>query len=428
MDLKELAAAYQAAEAAGDLDGCAACLIEAIHLAVQHPELEGTQELRYFEDGRLLVLIAAAIFAMERGENQLAAYFFSNVPQDILESSAWFPECWGTLGRLQARLGNAAEGTACFARHFKRYPDDEAAWFQLGNLRYHAGEYLSAIRAYRRALGLRRSFSEAEENCRQAMRMMLEGAGAKRLPIKEEIDGKLPLRSEDWEAVRKIPIFINCRDRVEILSKLVAWLLEAGYRNIILLDNASTYPLLLRYYEGIRSERVRVVRLGENLGYRALWDSGMLELLSIDTPYVYTDPDVLPGDACPPRFLQDFLRVFEVHPLISKVGAALAYKDICCIDSEKKIANEKRFYRVPLGGDAWYGNVDTTFALYRGARFYHRAPAVRMAGKFQWRHLPWYYDEAHLPEDEQYYLAHATTASSLKATLQQKAAEEQQTE
>ena len=135
MDLKELAAAYQAAEAAGDLDGCAACLIEAIHLAVQHPELEGTQELRYFEDGRLLVLIAAAIFEMERGENQLAAYFFSNVPQDILESSAWFPECWGTLGRLQVRLGNAAEGTACFARHFKRYPDDEAAWFQLGNLR-----------------------------------------------------------------------------------------------------------------------------------------------------------------------------------------------------------------------------------------------------------------------------------------------------
>ena len=410
MDLKELAAAYQAAEAAGDLDGCAACLIEAIHLAVQHPELEGTQELRYFEDGRLLVLIAAAIFAMERGENQLAAYFFSNVPQDILESSAWFPECWGTLGRLQVRLGNAAEGTACFARHFKRYPDDEAAWFQLGNLRYHAGQDLSAIRAYRRALGLRRSFSEAEENCRQAMRMMLEGAGAERLPIIEEIDGKLPLRSEDWEAVRKIPIFINCRDRLQCLQRLVRWLLEAGYRNICLLDNASTYPPLLAYYERFADDsRVTVFRFRENLGYQALWISGLLRKLDVRVPYVYTDPDVLPVEECPHGVVARLYQVLRRYPFLHKVGLGIVTKDLPPSDVVKR---QRSYEHVPLEENLYFAPCDTTFALYAPAWHYTLFPSACTHGRMMIRHLPWYLDPSNLPEDERYYIAHADGSST----------------
>ena len=76
-----------------------------------------------------------------------------------------------------------------------------------------------------------------------------------------------------------------------------------------------------------------------------------------------------------------------------------------------------------LGGDAYYANVDTTFALYRDARFYHRGPAIRMAGPYTFRHLPWYYDSDHLPEDESYYLAHANDSSSTKAWMEKKVAE-----
>ena len=45
------------------------------------------------------------------------------------------------------------------------------------------------------------------------------------------------------------PIFINCRDRITCLSVLVDWLEKAGHENIYLLDNDSSYPPLLEYYE-----------------------------------------------------------------------------------------------------------------------------------------------------------------------------------
>lgn len=229
---------------------------------------------------------------------------------------------------------------------------------------------------------------------------------------------ELFVKTDDWESVRQLPIFINCRDRVTCLSKLVEWLLAAGYQNLILLDNASTYQPLLVYYERVRSEQVRVVRLEENLGHTALWASGMLELLDVRTPYVYTDPDVLPTEDCPSHFLQEFVRILGAHPGIRKVGAALRYEDITFPDKKRVQVSEASFYQIPLGDEAYVANVDTTFALYRNVRFYHRGPAIRLAGCYTFRHLPWYYDYDHLPEDEQYYLDHANASSSLKFWMQ----------
>ena len=40
---------------------------------------------------------------------------------------------------------------------------------------------------------------------------------------------------------KNIPIFINSRDRVEVLKKIVSWLLEKKYNNIYILDNDSSY-------------------------------------------------------------------------------------------------------------------------------------------------------------------------------------------
>ena len=37
-----------------------------------------------------------------------------------------------------------------------------------------------------------------------------------------------------------------------------------------------------------------------NLGHLAIWRGGLLERLGIDSEYVYTDPDVVPAESCPP--------------------------------------------------------------------------------------------------------------------------------
>ncbi len=109
---------------------------------------------------------------------------------------------------------------------------------------------------------------------------------------------------------RELPIFINARDLVTPLKRQVTWLLEAGYSRIYILDNDSTYPPLLDFYAAFRAE-VMVLPLGANVGHTALWDLGILESLEISTPFVYTDPDIVPIDECPGQVLEFYLEVLR---------------------------------------------------------------------------------------------------------------------
>ena len=420
MELAQLWAAYEAAADAMDQDGAAACVLEAKRMAIANPALEKEPEMRAFEDGRLIHVFAAAMTALERHEDALAAYYWRELPRDFIVRSAWLPEVDYYWGLIHYRQGEYAQAKQQFVQHIERFPNHAEAWFMAGNAAAHLGERIAAIKAYRQALYLRQDFPEARSNLQKIVQGMQAAAGTPLPALMEEPDARLLFRPDDWEAVRRIPIFINCRDRLGCLEKLVDWLLAAGYTNVILLDNDSTYPPLLDFYERIRSERVRVVFLGSNCGHCALWDTNILELLQVQGPYVYTDPDVVPDAACPPDFLQEDARILAEHPLFEKVGAGLIYSDITYFRRRETMKAESRFYRAAIEPDAYYANVDTTFALYRGARHYHRAPAIRMGGRYAFRHLPWYYAEGEpLPEDEQYYLDHASYASSLKYTMDQ---------
>ena len=210
----------------------------------------------------------------------------------------------------------------------------------------------------------------------------------------------------DWQ---DIPIFINARDRVGVLRKLINWLLKAGYRNLIILDNNSTYPKLLEYYSKLEEDsRVKVVLLKKNLGYKALWLSNILEDMKISTPYVYTDPDVLPIDECPKDFMKRLIEILDSNHEIRKVGLSLLWEDIT-IDNKEKYRRIQfdLFKRGYLGDNISYANVDTTFALYSNLRIYSLRFSMRTYGDFRLRHLPWYFNYKKLPEDEKYYLEHA---------------------
>ena len=118
---------------------------------------------------------------------------------------------------------------------------------------------------------------------------------------------------------KDIPIIINNFNRLTSLQQLLDALTIRGYTNIYILDNASTYPPLLDYYDTCPFP---VLRLSENLGFKALWKSPLRKRFCRDY-YIYTDSDVVPVKECPNDFIDYFLRELKRHPLARKIGFSL---------------------------------------------------------------------------------------------------------
>jgi hypothetical protein len=126
----------------------------------------------------------------------------------------------------------------------------------------------------------------------------------------------------DW---RDIPVFIVNRNRHEAMRRLIDWLREAGTRRIVILDNASSYPPLLQYYQQLPAG-VNVLRLEQNHGPYVLWQQGVHKVL--DTPYVLTDSDIVPADCCPRDLIGRLHETLRRYPDASKVGPALRIDDL----------------------------------------------------------------------------------------------------
>ena len=104
---------------------------------------------------------------------------------------------------------------------------------------------------------------------------------------------------------KSIPVIIISYNQLYYLKQLIETLLQKGYFNIIVLDNNSTYPPLLNYFDNIDS-RITLHKLKTNDGHLALWKQA--ELLEKYTKgyYVVTDPDIIPVKECPDDFLNSF--------------------------------------------------------------------------------------------------------------------------
>lgn len=301
---------------------------------------------------------------------------------------------------------------------------DEEAWLHLGNIKFRLEDYQGAVDAYARAIDRQADFTEAIVNLcltLKAMGLEKEAAG---FAVREDIRcavqaGKLcEYRLFDLQLgsrldYRDFPIFINARDRLGSLQQLVTWLQNAGYRHIYILDNGSTYPPLLAYYQELaHTDGIMVYPLGQNMGHTALWDSSILEKLHIRTPYVYTDPDIIPVEDCPQDIVRRCFALLQQNPFCVKAGPGIVHHDLTFDQAAEKEEWEKQFYRVPVGDDAYFAPLDTTFALYRNVRHYTIYTSIRTAGTGMIRHLPWYYTEENLPADEDYYRQHVNSSST----------------
>ena len=205
---------------------------------------------------------------------------------------------------------------------------------------------------------------------------------------------------------KNIPIIINNYNRLTTLKKLTNYLEINGYTNIYILDNQSSYPPLLDFYQTCE---YRVFSLKKNYGSKALWKSGIW-LKFMFSNFVYTDSDVLPVDECPNDFLEYFYKLLVKYPNIHKVGFSIKIDDLpdTFINKSKVINWEKRYYNKEIENNIYLAPIDTTFALYRpfskSGRRDDNAPILRVGFPYQIRHLPWYIDNNKLDLEEEFYI------------------------
>lgn len=208
---------------------------------------------------------------------------------------------------------------------------------------------------------------------------------------------------------KDFPVIINTRDRYDPLMKLVAWLEHIGHKRIVFVDNDSSYPPLLEYF---RSTKHQVLRLGRNGMHKSPWESMAVRFSAKDSPYILTDPDVIPVDTCPDDVFETYVSLLNKYPDINKVGFGLKINDIPDHFAQKQhvLEWETRYWSddILAEPDVYKADVDTTMALYRPHTWWFLANSLRTGGDCVVRHEPWYQDSMNPTEDFMYYRMRAS--------------------
>ncbi len=213
----------------------------------------------------------------------------------------------------------------------------------------------------------------------------------------------------DW---RDIPVFIVNRNRLHAMRQLVHWLLAAGTRRVVILDNASNYAPLLDWYKALPAG-VNALLLPDNHGPYVLWQQGVHRVL--DTPYVLTDSDIVPAPFCPADLIGALLAQLQRFPDAKKVGPALRIDNLPHhygeVDTVRKW--ESQFWEHPVAPGVFAAPIDTTFALYAPRAEFSNEPCnLRLGHPYIAEHTPWYVDEAAPDEEERHYRANTSTVHS----------------
>jgi hypothetical protein len=170
---------------------------------------------------------------------------------------------------------------------------------------------------------------------------------------------------------------------------------------IVILDNESTYPPLLSWYDSIQGS-VEVRRL-KNEGHLAFWGIGMDK--EVGEFFVYTDSDLQLDENFPKDWKEQMLYLIRKYE-INKVALAIRIDDLPDHYRYRNQVkrNEGRWWLQEVEQGVFKADTDTTFALMRNIHD-NCFPSLRVAKNgFICRHVPFYIDLDNLDPEEQYYL------------------------
>jgi hypothetical protein len=173
----------------------------------------------------------------------------------------------------------------------------------------------------------------------------------------------------------------------------------------VIVDNCSTYPPLLEYYDKCPH---KVIRLKANFGNCVIWhgpgnNQAILNEYGLDGHFIVTDPD-LDLTGIPKDWLHELETGLDLFPDRWKCGFSLRIDDVPAgIDHRQGM----EWTRPVHNGRFYLASIDTTFCLCRTRR--HDFGGVRTGPPYMARHMPWYYQSVEeLPDDELYYLKSIT--------------------
>lgn len=207
------------------------------------------------------------------------------------------------------------------------------------------------------------------------------------------------------------PIFILSFNRYTMLKTLIDKLFQLKLDcRIVIIDNKSTYPPLLDYYNLIKND-VEILYMNHNYGIQilpALYNNAEFrnkyELEKLN--YIYTDNDVVPIDECPSDIIEYFTEILNKYPELNTVGCHLKYDDFpeefpkyfAQVQHDYtaiKIIDKTELYRAPI---------DTTFALRRACTSMGWSDrSLRTGFPYLIKHLPFYTDLNNLSDEDKFY-------------------------
>ena len=212
---------------------------------------------------------------------------------------------------------------------------------------------------------------------------------------------------------KRVPIIINNFNRYDKFLALIAGLEKRGYKNIWIIDNDSTYPLLLEWY---RACPYRVIFLHENIGHISIFQTGLVKVFC-NSYYAYTDADLEISEECPDDFMERFITLLKKHPKAVKAGFSLRLDDLPDHYEKKQevIDWESQFWKDEVEPGVFKAPIDTTFAVYKpwfkGGIVDFNDLHFRVGPPYTMRHLPWYMDSKNPTEEDLFYFSKISTST-----------------
>lgn len=235
-----------------------------------------------------------------------------------------------------------------------------------------------------------------------------ESAGNQESHTEPTISG---VRKLSWKGT--IPIYINNYNWLTWPQALAEFFADIPQTEVIFVDNASTYPPLLDWYEN--ECPFKVIRLDTNSGPYAAWKKGAILPSHIHRGlfgseyYVVTDPD-LSLEGCPKDVLERLIDGIERFPTANKVGLSLENENLPenSLLGMEAIRWEQKFWRNRFDDQFYKAAIDTTFALYsintpQRKAMQNNQNALRSDRPYTARHLPWDLRPDNLSEEQLYY-------------------------
>lgn len=217
----------------------------------------------------------------------------------------------------------------------------------------------------------------------------------------------------------KFKVVINNRNRLSTTKKMVEDLLSRNTQGIIIIDNASTYPPLLEWYNTLPSEVD--IRMFKNEGHLALFSTGLIHEIKEDW-CIYTDSDIQLNPNMPVNYQEQMLDVANTLNC-HKIGVALSINDIPDHYWLKAqvLRNEDRWWHEETLPTIYKAHTDTTFCFIKKV---DQFDSYRMAGDFTAKHMPWYIDMDNLDDEERYFIHHSSLDKVTQYTKQHKLGQE----